>query len=255
MKSLFGYLLSTSLVLSLISAPLASAEFECGEWDDVSSVYMDVMVEICEEGIMSGNTTNYFGNDIGINRAEAATVGMRIHMGPDEYNDIENSGSYYIDKLEDYFTDVPPNESWNLWILKAMHYSRVYSVMSGDQSDSSMTTYRPTDSVTTAEFLKILYESAQGGGRLDDEDNENISYSGNPWYEDVVEHYYDMGLIYNYDVEDTKFIEFKVYYDFEDETAYHRINLELDEEITRRDVAFIIYEMMRRDIMGNPNDL
>lgn len=254
-----NHILSKILLLGLMASfiPAASAvsdDFECGEWDDVPGIYMEAITDICEKQIMSGNTTNYFGSDVGINRAEAATVGNRILMGSDDYNGLENSGVFYTNALDNHFTDLPPNETWNEWLLKAMYYSFENNIMTGDESDSSRTTYRPTDDVTTAEFLKILYESAKEGNRLDTEYDEYISYNGNPWYEEIVTHYYDIGLLSNYDVENTKFIEFKVYYNSDDETDYHNINLELDEEITRRDVAFLVYEMLRRDIMSNPNE-
>lgn len=245
-------LISLSIGLSLLASPLSSAEsttFECGEWDDVSSTYMDVMVEVCELEIMGGNTTSYFGNDIGINRAEAATVGNRLYFGSDDYNDLDESSSVYLSDLQLRFSDVPPNEWWNEWILKAMYYSVDSGIMSGDANAG---TFRPTDSVTTAEFLKILYESAKGGDLLDEDHVWNLSYSGATWYSSIVPAYSDMGLLENYDVYDTKFIEFRVHYDMDDDSKYHNIRLDLDEEITRRDVGFLIYEMMHRDIMETP---
>lgn len=224
------------------------ANNECGQWEDVSSTYRDMYTTICNAGFMQGTETDTFSDDRELSRAEAAVIANRIVMGTDDYEDIDNSGSYYKSRLDLIFTDTPPNEWWNEWILKAMYHVDDNGIMTGD-GNSQPTTFRATETISTAEFLKVIYESAKESGLLEDDYDKNISYSGGTWYASLVQHYNDMGFLDNYDVYSSKFIDFDLHYDTDDSSKHHNYDLDLEEDLTRQDAAAIIYEMLYLDIM------
>jgi hypothetical protein len=253
----FAFLLAFSMnIFSVAAVETDPTEQPCGEWDDVSSTYLDVITDVCERGIMAGLGSSNFDGDAGISRAMAATVGSRIAMGPDNFNDLEDSNSFYIGQLQNYFTDVPPNDEWNNWLLKAMYYARTQHVMSGDSNSGGITTFRYNDDVTTAEILKILFEAADARDVLSDEVSSSVSYDGSPWYADVAQEYYAMGVINSYsaDGDSGDYIQFYIYYDSSDSSKKNLIRLGLNDEISRQNVAFIVYEMIQHDMMADPNE-
>lgn len=242
-------------IFSVAAVETDPTDQPCGEWDDVSSTYMDVITDVCERGIMAGLGSSNFDGDFGISRAMAATVGSRIAMGPDDFNSMEDANSFYIDQLQNYFTDVPTNDEWNNWLLKAMYYARTQHVMSGDANSGGVTTFRYNDDVTTAEILKILFEAADARDVLNVSDASSVSYDGSPWYADVVAEYYAMGVINSYSADggEGDYIQFYIYYDTSDSSKKNLIRLGLNDEITRQNVAFLVYEMIDQGMMEDPN--
>jgi len=258
MKKVISSLLLGASLLTLAPQALAvetdPSAFECGDWTDVSSSYLDAITYVCDSELMGGMSSSSFGGAFGITRAMAATIGSRIVVGPSDYNDMSHSTGYYIAKLEAYFKDIPPDETWNEWIVKAMYVARINYVMTGDGDlGNGLTNFRYDDDVTTAEFLKILFESAHSRGLLNNYGGSNLSYNGNPWYEDIVALYDGLGLLDDYSVDGEHFIEFKVHFDPDSEDRFLTLNLDLDATITRQNVAFLMYEMIHRGIMVNPN--
>jgi|GEM_PF-2411080 len=222
------------------------ANAECGLWEDVSSTYRDMYTTVCNAGFMQGTDTDTFRDERELSRAEAAVIANRIIFGIEEYEEMDKGASYYKSRLDLEFSDTPPNEWWNEWILKAMYHVTDEGIMSGDANGK---TFRPTDSVTTAEFMKIIYEAAKEADLLDDDYVWDINYNAGTWYSGLVVAYYNAGLLENYDVYDSKFIDFDLHYDTDDSSKHHNYDLKLDEVIDRQDAAAIIYEMLYQDIM------
>ena len=254
MKKILSFILGVALVAAMLPLVGVSAfdgysevhEIECGLWEDV--VYMDALEMVCETGIMTGYTEDNFGSDYDLSRAAAAVIGSRLAMGVDEYDGKDEAGAYYEDIIDKLFTDTPPNETWNYWILKAMYYAYSEGIMSGD-GDSSPTTFRPTEEVNTVEFFKIIFEAAKESEVINEDFDINISYSGDIWYSELIRLMYDAEVIYNYDIEDSLFISFYLYKENDFDGSYHIFNLDLDENLTRRNAAAIVHSMLMHDFI------
>lgn len=207
-KVLASVLLASSLFLH---APSSQADdFNCGEWNDVSSKHMDILTEICEYGLMQGHSESNYGYDAPLLRAELGVVVNRLHFGDDVYEDLGRLHDGYADYLSNlmngYFTDIPSSSTYsNEWIIKAMYYSSIdLDIITGD-GNQFPTTYRPLDSVNVVEAFKILYEAADEEDLLAAETSTHIDYNWNPWWEELMDHMEDEGVIVNLEVDDQTF--------------------------------------------------
>lgn len=219
------------------------AVMECGKWTDVPSSYKPFYTAVCETGIMVGMDETQFGDDKLLSRAAAAVIGNRLAMTASAYESSTKTGAFYKSYLDGKFTDVPPNEWWNEWILKAMYYANFNEVMKGD-GDKSPTTFRATDEVNAAEFLKIIYESAKKSDSLVSPYNDGVNYEKSPWYTDLVLKLRDAAITDNYSLTGSGFIKFKLYHENDLKGDYHVYTIALDKKLTRQDAAAILHAML-----------
>jgi len=232
-----------------------SYDVECGKWNGDGDYYTDAFKTVCEAGYMRGESAESFGGTSQLSRAAAAVIAGRVVMGFNDYENDGLNGNFYRSELRAWFTDVPPNEWWNEWILKAMYHAYDEHVMKGDGA-STPTTFRPTYPINAAEFLKVVYEAAKQGNVLNEDFEQDMNYDSIVWYSGLVLVLRDAGVIDNYDLNESKFISFKFHYRASrgDEETYHTYRLDLDKPINRQDAAALIHEMLFHDLIESVNE-
>lgn len=244
-KYLAGVVLASNLFLQVPSA-LAEDAFDCGEWSDVRDEHLEILTEICEYGLMQGHDENNYGYGDTMLRAELAVVVNRLLLGDDVYADLginhEGYADYLANLMSSSFTDIPSTSDYsNEWIIKAMYYSSIeLDIITGD-GDSYPTTYRPLDSVNIVEAFKILYQSAYEGDLLSDDVPTNIQYTWDPWWEELMNHMEDTGVILHLDT------DYQSFWLGEPLTVSYT---DFSSAIDREDAAIFLYYMIERDLIS-----
>lgn len=255
MKNLLSSLTLIAALSTLIPVQLASADIECGNWDDVPESRMEVITTICEYGLMQGYNEENWGYGNSIVRPELTHIANRIAMGYSDYTEALDSMDWEdaYDSLEGYFTDVPnpyENASYE-WLVEAMYFGQQNGIMKGD-GNTYPTTYRPFDNSNVVETWKVLYQAAYQGDVLsDDVDDKYVSYSGNPWWGDLMEKLEDENVIYHLDTD---------YQSFWLSGAITISYTDFSKAVDREDVALFLYNMIQdglideEELMDRLND-
>lgn len=198
MKKLISGVVLSSMLSLLFTIPVNAADVVCGEWNDVPEEYVRVVTDICEFGLIQGNSeTTYLTGSVW--RSHIAVISSRIAI--ENYDDIDEGIQVYKDYSDNVYTDAPPTDSWNEWILKGMKYAYEVGVMTGDAGEETAgkTTFRATDNVNMAEAFKVLIEAAREGeilgGLLID---YRPPYVGEKWYNGFMDLLDREGVISDY---------------------------------------------------------
>jgi len=172
----------------------------------------------------------------GLVRSDVAAIASRLVMGINEYNNSTLSGSYLKKQLDLLYTDVPPNEWWNVWILKAMYYSNQYGVMSGD-GNIEPTTFRPTEAATGLDLVKTIYAILA---------NKNESWN------DFLTRLKSSGVLSNFDSSDTGFIEFPFYYENDINGPTDTFRIGFQQTMLYEDAGVLIQALMMKKLINIP---
>jgi hypothetical protein len=172
----------------------------------------------------------------GLTRSEVAAIASRLVMGINEYNNSTLSGSYLKEQLDLLYTDVPPNEWWNVWILKAMYYSNQYEVMSGDENEKP-TTFRPTESATGFDIVETIYAILA---------NKNESWN------DFLTELKSSGVLSNFDPSESGFIEFPFYYENDINGPTDTFRIDFQQTILYEDAGILIQALMMKKLIDIP---
>lgn len=232
-------------IISTFSAPLSLADdaYTCGLWTDVPSSAMHALTEVCEYGVMQGYSEYNFGFDRVLTRAEAAVVSSRFVFGAEEYASFFVAGNEaltYRNSLTPYFWDMPAGIELNTWMLKGIYFAKGNGVMKGD-GDSFPTSFRPYDSGNIVETFKIFYESAREADILGaSSKNTYFSYSGEQWYEPLMEHLADEGVFIHYMPEQEAFW-------IDGVEAYSG----WDSAVSRGDASKFVYRMIEANVIDS----
>jgi hypothetical protein len=222
----------------------SDSTYTCGLWNDVPSNKIDVLTAICEYGLMKGYSEYEYGYGSNMLRTEVAQVVNRIAMGSSDYeaayDDLDMDNAYQ--DLTDRFTDVPnpyTNHDYE-WMIYAMYFSNYENGLMQGDGNSYPTTYRPLDAINIVETFKLLFESAKKGEILNEDVITSIAYTGDPWWEELMNLMNNESVIYNMD---TNLESFWVGHDLM--ITYSNFG----SEIQREDVAIFLHNMIESEMV------
>jgi|GEM_PF-3048461 len=172
-------------------------------FSDVSADELEgeAAISLYNRAVVGGYDDGEFKGDRPVNRAEAAK--MLLLAKKFEVGDFKNNGKFY---------DVVEGEWYTKYVVKAANEG----IINGDPEGS----FRPADTVNTAEFLKMLTKTF----KLE----ENLDYS----------YYFDVDANQWY----ARYAGIAVYYDLFPERTGHY--LYPSQKLTRKEVAIAIYKIL-----------
>ncbi|MBU0981866.1 hypothetical protein KKC94_04210 [Patescibacteria group bacterium] len=221
-----------------VTMPEDQEDYQCGLWEDVPESYLEVITDVCERGLMYGYDEYTFGFGDDALRVGAAALSSRIADGEDQYYGV--MGTTEATELKSRFYDMPVFTQDTYWIYTNVDRATRVGTMRGDGTDY-VTSFRPLDTINKVEIFKVLYEALRIGNALGaNVTDENISYYGGVWYEDLMNKMEDEGVIYDLDLDDEYFVV--------STGGITKSFRGFDDQIRREDAALIIHSMIEHGL-------